>query len=90
MNTTSATASNELNIGNWIFGSGGNIGIGTGVGITTRLKVDGQIQITGGSPASGRYLQSDANGVAIWTGVTASAVTATGITGGTEYYLTKF
>lgn len=25
----SSTASNQLNIGNWIYGSGGNIGIGT-------------------------------------------------------------
>ena len=26
---TSSTGSNQLNIGNWIYGSGGNIGIGT-------------------------------------------------------------
>ncbi len=30
VNTTSNTSSNELNIGNWIFGNAGNIGIGTG------------------------------------------------------------
>jgi hypothetical protein len=90
VNTSLATSSNELNIGNWIYGNNGNIGLGTGAGITTRLLVDGQIQITGGSPAAGRYLQSDANGIGIWTWVTASSVTATGIVWGTEYYLTKF
>jgi hypothetical protein len=90
VNTTTATSSNELNIGNWIYGNNGNIGLGTGVGITTRLMVDGQIQITGGSPAAWRYLMSDASGIGVWTWIVASSVTATGIVWGTEYYLTKF
>lgn len=40
---------NQLNIGNWIYGNNGNIGIGTATG-TAKLTVDGQIQINGGSP----------------------------------------
>jgi hypothetical protein len=39
----SATASNQLSIGNWIYGSGGNIGIGTGSNLTTKLIVDSGI-----------------------------------------------
>lgn len=41
-NMVSATASNQLNIGNWIYGSGGNIGIG----ITTPLT---RLHISSGS-----------------------------------------
>ena len=37
----SNTASNQLNIGNWIYGSGGNIGIGTGgTAITAKFTID--------------------------------------------------
>jgi trimeric autotransporter adhesin len=65
----SNTASNQLNIGNWIYGSGGVIGIGTWVLATTaRLVVDWQIQITWGSPWTGRLLvSSDSTGLASWT-----------------------
>jgi hypothetical protein len=33
---------------------------------------------------------SDANGLATWSNVAATSVTATGITGGMEAYITKF
>jgi hypothetical protein len=36
----SSTLSNQLNIGNWIYGNNGNIGIGTGANISTRLTID--------------------------------------------------
>lgn len=41
----------------------------TGIGITSpdsRLHVEGQVKITGGNPADGRVLTSDANGLATW------------------------
>ena len=34
---------------------------------TTNLDVNGQIKISGGNPANGRYLTSDGNGLATWT-----------------------
>ncbi len=40
------TASNQLNIGNWIYGSGGNIGIGVS-NPSAKLEINGQIEITG-------------------------------------------
>ena len=57
--------SNQLSIGNWIYGSGGNIGIGT-TNSTAKLEVAGQIKITGGSPGAGKVLTSDATGLATW------------------------
>jgi hypothetical protein len=42
-------SSNQLNIGNWIYGSGGNIGIGIDTP-TAKLEVAGQLKITGGTP----------------------------------------
>jgi len=44
---------------------GGRVGIGTNTPRTT-LEVNGQIQITGGTPAAGQVLTSDANGLATW------------------------
>lgn len=44
---------------------GGRVGVGTNTPSTT-LHVNGQIRITGGSPAAGRVLTSDANGLATW------------------------
>ncbi len=45
--------------------SSGNVGIGvTDPG--AKLEVAGQIKITGGSPAAGKVLFSDANGLAAW------------------------
>lgn len=45
--------------------SSGNVGIGTAAP-TTKLEVNGQIKITGGSPGDGKILTSDASGTASW------------------------
>src|SRR5581483_3746660 len=53
----------------------GNVGIGT----TTpgqKLVVSGQEQITGGSPALGSLLESDANGVATWVATSTLGITS--------------
>lgn len=42
-----------------------NVGIGTNAP-GAKLEVAGQIKITGGTPASGKVLTSDANGLATW------------------------
>ena len=47
MNAPSPTASNQLNIGNWIYGSGGNIVIGTSTP-TKRLEVVGSDALING------------------------------------------
>jgi hypothetical protein len=50
--------------------NGGNInltpGSANGTGTAGIVKVNGQIQITGGSPGAGKVLTSDANGLASW------------------------
>lgn len=43
----------------------GKVGIGTTTP-TTKLEVNGQIKITGGTPGAGKVLTSDANGLATW------------------------
>jgi hypothetical protein len=43
----------------------GEVGIGT-VTPTSKLEVAGQIKITGGAPANGKLLTSDASGLASW------------------------
>ncbi len=45
--------------------SSGNVGIGTQVP-SAKLEVVGQVKITGGAPAVGKVLTSDANGLATW------------------------
>ncbi len=50
-----------------------NIGIGTTTP-SAKLDVNGQIKITGGSPAAGQVLTSDASGLATWEPVPAPAV----------------
>jgi hypothetical protein len=85
-----ATWSDQLNIGNWIYGSGGKIWIGTGsLSTTAILKVAGQIEITWGSPGLGKLLMSDANGLATWTS-SISWATATWIVGWVQNYVPKF
>ncbi|PKL85627.1 MAG: hypothetical protein CVV22_06905 [Ignavibacteriae bacterium HGW-Ignavibacteriae-1] len=44
---------------------GGNIGIGINPP-TTRLDINGQVRIRGGSPGAGKVLTSSANGTATW------------------------
>jgi hypothetical protein len=60
-----ATLSNQLSIGNWIYGVNGDIGIGTTTP-TARLDIAGNIRIQGGTPWAGRVLVSDATGLASW------------------------
>lgn len=92
----SSTWSNQLSIWNIIYGNSlgyngdGNIGIGTGINLTTKLTVAGQIKITGGAPGVGKILTSDANGIATWSNWFSGSVTASGITGGTQNYIPKF
>lgn len=43
----------------------GNVGIGT-TSPGAKLEVAGQVKITGGTPATGKVLTSDANGLATW------------------------
>lgn len=45
--------------------SNGNVGVGTTTPVA-RLEVAGQVKITGGSPAAGSVLVSDATGLASW------------------------
>ncbi|MDR1698437.1 MAG: hypothetical protein LBR75_01250 [Prevotellaceae bacterium] len=59
------SGSNQLNIGSWIYGDNGNIGIGTNEP-AQKLDVNGQIRISGGAPGEGKVLTSDANGVGTW------------------------
>jgi len=59
--TTLQTMSTKMTIlGN------GNVGIGV-TPTTAKLEVAGQIKITGGTPAAGKILTSDATGLATWT-----------------------
>lgn len=68
-----AAGNNQLNIGNWIYGANGNIGIGTSAIGTAKLEVAGQIKITGGTPGPLKVLTSDATGLATWETPTAVA-----------------
>ncbi len=61
----SPSGSNQLSIGNWLYGSGWNIGIGI-ANPTAKFEVNGQVKITGGTPWAGKVLTSDATGLATW------------------------
>lgn len=55
----------------------GNSGLGREVGLWDFLKINGRLQITGGSPGRGKMLISDDNGLANWTnGITFGGGTA--------------
>jgi hypothetical protein len=62
-------------------GLGGNIVLTPGTSSTAAnngiVQVNGQIKITGGSPAAGEVLVSDANGLATWSNALGSAVITT-------------
>jgi ribosomal protein S6E (S10) len=59
---------NNIGITNMAIGQNGNVGIGT-VSPGAKLEVTGQIKVTGGSPAAGKVLTSDAAGLASWQAV---------------------
>ncbi len=54
-----------------IANGGGNVGIG--VSPQSKLDVDGQITVRGGSPGAGKVLTSDADGLATWETPTGGA-----------------
>ncbi|MCX6758958.1 MAG: hypothetical protein NT012_00070 [Candidatus Nealsonbacteria bacterium] len=60
-----------------IYDSGTNVGIGTAAP-GAKLEVAGQVKITGGSPAAGKVLTSDAAGLAIWQTPAPAGGTPTG------------
>jgi hypothetical protein len=68
--------------------NGGNInltpGTANGSGTAGIVKVNGQIQITGGTPGAGEVLVSDANGLATWS----NAIGSTVVTNSTTYAIT--
>jgi hypothetical protein len=74
-------------------GQGGNIVLTPGTSTTAAnngiVRINGQVQITGGSPAAGKVLTSDANGVASWQNSGGSVVTmsATGTATSTATYI---
>ncbi len=76
------SASNSLVLGNNV-----NVGIGTSTP-STKLDVNGQIRIRGGSPAAGKVLISTADGTASWT--TPASLTGLPSVAGTANYVTKF
>ena len=57
----------------YINNNNGNVGIGTSTP-SAKLEVNGQVKITGGTPAAGQVLTSDAAGLATWEPVPAPAV----------------
>jgi hypothetical protein len=59
-------------------------GTATGTAAAGIVKVNGQIQITGGTPGAGEVLVSDANGLATWS----NAVGSTVVTNSTTYAIT--
>lgn len=71
-------------------GTTGNVGIGT-IFPSAKLEVAGQIKITGGTPGAGKFLQSDANGLASWEALPVATITSweqtgnSGTTAGTNF-----
>jgi hypothetical protein len=69
-------------------GQGGNIVLTPGTSTTAAnngiVRVNGQVQITGGSPGAGEILMSDANGLATWS----YSIGSTVVTSNTTYAIT--
>lgn len=72
--------------------NGGSVGIGTPtISSWAKLEIAGQVKITGGGFWTGKVLTSDTTGLASWqVPGAASSVSATGITGGSGYYIPYF
>ncbi|HMN32082.1 MAG TPA: hypothetical protein PKA54_01780, partial [Chitinophagaceae bacterium] len=66
--------------------NGGAVGVGTTTP-TTKLDVNGQIRMQGGSPGAGKLMTSDANGVGSWS-TAAGAGLVSG--SGTNNYIPRF
>jgi hypothetical protein len=87
--TNTAGGSLNLTAGNaGTTGLGGNIVLTPGTSTTAAnngiVKINGQIQITGGSPSAGEVLTTDANGLASWT----YSIGSTVVTSTTTYAIT--
>jgi len=67
----------------------GNTGFGV-LNPSAKLEVAGQVKITGGSPAEGRVLTSDANGLATWRDVAGGGAAGWGLNGNTGTDNTNF
>ncbi|TSC60119.1 MAG: putative membrane-anchored cell surface protein, partial [Parcubacteria group bacterium Gr01-1014_107] len=85
--------SNWTLTGNFLYPNnylGTNVGIGTDNPGTAKLAVAGQIKITGGSPAAGKFLTSDAAGLASWAtapySLSVQALTSSPADGQTVYF----
>jgi len=99
MGDHTATQNLEMN-GKWLSNDGanegvyvranGNVGIGTSSAsekfeVNGDTKLDGNVQITGGSPSSGNVLTSDNNGNATWATNTGPPVSFEQTTGSVAY-----
>ncbi len=62
----------------------GNVGVGV-LDPSTKLEVDGQVKITGGSPGLGKVLTSDDNGLASWETPTGGADSDWAVVGSDMY-----
>jgi hypothetical protein len=89
--TTATYGGGDLNLtaGNaGTTGLGGNIVLTPGTSTTAAnngiVRVNGQVQITGGSPGAGEVLMSDANGLATWS----YSIGSTVVTSTTTYAIT--
>lgn len=75
VDTLVSGSSHWTKVGNDIHYTTGNVGIGaTAPG--AKLEVAGQVKITGGDPAAGKVLTSDATGLATWQSPSAAGITA--------------
>ena len=89
----SNTLSNQINIGNVIYGYNGNIGIGV-LNPLARLDISGNIRIVDGTEGTGKVLTTDMFGFASWQTPTAAASSSTlslaGPLIGTTNYIAKY
>ena len=67
------TVSSNVSLAGSLYTSNGNVGIGT-TAPGAKLEVNGQIKITGGSPAAGSVLVSDGSGLAAWQNIGAAGL----------------
>jgi hypothetical protein len=89
----SDSVSNQINIGNTLYGYNGNIGIGV-LNPLARVDIGGNIKIADGTQGTGKVLTSDISGFATWqTPAAAPSTTTLGLAGplvGTTNYIAKY